>query len=174
MAARGRAGVSVTGRPLAPLVSIRNFKMTSVAPPDHWRPQTRGDCASVPRPCPYVGCRHHLDNDEHDAGHDVRITIDRLNEHRPSCSLDVAERVRVHKRDDGTTYAEPAVADLEEIKALLGLWHTGVEDALTSGLAKMAADPELREMFRDMIDQDRSHPLEAAQRWADAAPEVDE
>jgi hypothetical protein len=25
-----------------------------------WRPRTRGDCASVPRPCPYVGCKYHL------------------------------------------------------------------------------------------------------------------
>ena len=26
----------------------------------HWRPQTRKDCETAPRPCPYVGCRHHL------------------------------------------------------------------------------------------------------------------
>ena len=24
------------------------------------RPRTRGDCATVPRPCPYVGCHHNL------------------------------------------------------------------------------------------------------------------
>lgn len=23
-------------------------------------PKTRGDCLSMPRPCPYIGCRHHL------------------------------------------------------------------------------------------------------------------
>ena len=28
--------------------------------PSHWRPRTRADCAEVPRPCPYVGCRHNL------------------------------------------------------------------------------------------------------------------
>lgn len=27
---------------------------------DYWRPKIRADCASVPRPCPYVGCRHNL------------------------------------------------------------------------------------------------------------------
>lgn len=27
---------------------------------DHWRPKTRGDCVNVPRPCPYVSCRHNL------------------------------------------------------------------------------------------------------------------
>jgi len=26
----------------------------------HWRPTTRADCASVPRPCPYVGCKWNL------------------------------------------------------------------------------------------------------------------
>lgn len=29
-------------------------------PEPYWRPVTRGDCANVPRPCPYVGCRHNL------------------------------------------------------------------------------------------------------------------
>lgn len=24
------------------------------------RPRTRGDCFRLPRPCPFVGCRHHL------------------------------------------------------------------------------------------------------------------
>lgn len=28
--------------------------------PIEWRPRTRADCDKVPRPCPYVGCRHHL------------------------------------------------------------------------------------------------------------------
>lgn len=34
---------------------------------DYWRPQTRGDCAKVPRPCPYIGCRYstYLDVTEH-------------------------------------------------------------------------------------------------------------
>jgi len=29
-------------------------------PIDHQRPKTRGDCEHGPRPCPYVGCKHHL------------------------------------------------------------------------------------------------------------------
>ena len=28
--------------------------------PEQSRPQTRGDCVNGPRPCPWVGCRHHL------------------------------------------------------------------------------------------------------------------
>ena len=26
----------------------------------YWRPKTRGDCANVARPCPYVSCKYHL------------------------------------------------------------------------------------------------------------------
>ncbi len=147
-----------------PLVTIRSVTARSVSAP-HWRPQTRLDCADIPRrgslrPCPYVGCRHHLDSDEHDAGHEPRVTIDRLNELRPSCSLDVADRGRV--------------ADLDEIAALTGLWHTAAEEALASGMAKMRADPMLAELFSEVDERDHVHPLADAQRWAEAAPDVDE
>lgn len=27
---------------------------------DYWRPQTRGDCATFERPCPFVSCKYHL------------------------------------------------------------------------------------------------------------------
>lgn len=142
-----------------PLVTTRAEPLRSVSPP-HWRPETRADCATFARPCPYVGCRHHLDSDEHDAGHDPRVTIDRLSEHRPSCSLDVAERGRV--------------ADLDEIRVLTGLHHNAAEDALASGLAKMRAVPELAELFADMDGREFVHPLADAQKWADAASDVDE
>ena len=26
----------------------------------HERPRTRGDCKNLPRPCPFIGCRHNL------------------------------------------------------------------------------------------------------------------
>jgi len=157
---------------LVPLVSIRRITAVSIDT-SHWRPKTRADCAYVPRPCPYVGCRHHLDSDEHDAN-DPRATIDRLRApvrdeswpfalvaRRPSCSLDVV--------DAGN------ILDLDQIKELTGLWHNTVEDALASGLAKMAADPELRDYFADLMDRDEArHPLEAAQRWSDAASDADE
>lgn len=58
----------------------------------HWRPKTRGDCEKVPRPCPYVGCRHHLALDADGEA----IRMDRPDEEiwdrvAPSCSLDLAE-----------------------------------------------------------------------------------
>ncbi len=74
------------------------------------RPVTRGDCINAPRPCPYVGCRHHL-------WLDIRERSGRLILNHPysepadlvpgqSCSLDVADR-------GGHT--------LEEVGILMGL-----------------------------------------------------
>ena len=51
------------------------------------RPRTRGECASVPRPCPFTDCRYHLEAKAE------------------SCALDVAD-----KHDQGLTLE--AVADL--------------------------------------------------------------
>lgn len=62
----------------------------------YWRPQTRGDCAGVPRPCPFIACRHHLYLDVTAVG-SVRINFPGLepSDMHPerSCALDVAERV---------------------------------------------------------------------------------
>lgn len=39
---------------------MTNLLSLPILPTDHWRPKTRGDCVNEPRPCPYVGCVHHL------------------------------------------------------------------------------------------------------------------
>lgn len=58
------------------------------------RPRTRGDCITGTRPCPWVGCRHHLFLEVSDAG-----TIRPNHSGEPgdmppdrSCALDVAAR----------------------------------------------------------------------------------
>lgn len=56
-------------------------------------PLTRAECEFVPRPCPYVSCRHHLYLDVTRYG-SIRLNFpeyapDELGE---SCSLDVADR----------------------------------------------------------------------------------
>lgn len=59
------------------------------------RPVTRADCANVPRPCPWVGCRHTLYLDVSEAGSIHFPHADREPWEMPpseSCSLDVAER----------------------------------------------------------------------------------
>lgn len=60
------------------------------------RPKTRGECDGVPRPCPFVGCRHHLWI--WDAGEQL--------DHQPvdpgdlehSCALDIADEVAAKDR----------------------------------------------------------------------------
>lgn len=57
------------------------------------RPRTRRDCADVPRPCPFVGCRYHLWLDE--AGEDGELRHHNCDpfDLEESCALDVAAEV---------------------------------------------------------------------------------
>lgn len=66
-------------------------------PDDGWElpelPATRGDCAMMSRPCPWVSCRHHLYLEVLPGG-TLRISHPDLMpwELKDSCSLDVADR----------------------------------------------------------------------------------
>lgn len=53
-----------------------------------WRPKTRADCAQVPRPCPYYGCRYHLGCDVSRVG-TLKVWV--IEEGQPSCALDEAD-----------------------------------------------------------------------------------
>lgn len=57
------------------------------------RPQTRGDCETGPRPCPWVGCKWHLCLEVTEAGsikfNHPGLEPDELVE---TCALDVADR----------------------------------------------------------------------------------
>lgn len=68
------------------------------------RPRTRADCASVPRPCPYVGCRHNLYLEVTRAG-GIRLAFPgREPADMPaagSCALDVAGEGGVSLRQIG-------------------------------------------------------------------------
>lgn len=56
------------------------------------RPRTRGHCADVPRPCPYVSCQHHLYLDVRSDGALVLNFPDLdPDEMRHECALDVAD-----------------------------------------------------------------------------------
>lgn len=68
-------------------------KGRSVSLPLHDRPKTRADCANVPRPCPYVGCRYHLYLDVNEDTGGLRIAMDGEPwEMAESCALDVVDR----------------------------------------------------------------------------------
>ncbi len=57
------------------------------------RPATRGECRQLPRPCPFVGCRHHLYIEVKPTGA-VTMSWPHLEpwEVPESCALDVADR----------------------------------------------------------------------------------
>lgn len=67
--------------------------MRQAAPLEVERPRTRADCADGPRPCPWVGCRHHLYLEVKPNG---SIVINRPDlepwELGESCSLDTGPR----------------------------------------------------------------------------------
>ena len=60
------------------------------------RPKTRGECADMPRPCPFLSCRHHLAHDWAKPYYGKRPTDDELTERivdaEHTCSLDVADK----------------------------------------------------------------------------------
>lgn len=76
-------------------LSARRLTVLSVDAPQtfYWRPGTRADCENVPRPCPYVSCRHHLYLDVRDNGN-IRLNFPDIEpqDMTESCSLDVADR----------------------------------------------------------------------------------
>lgn len=58
------------------------------------RPKTRGDCLKMPRPCPFVTCRHHLLLDVNPESGAIWMNHPgvELEELEDTCSLDVADR----------------------------------------------------------------------------------
>ena len=72
---------------------VSKLSTAEAAELERLRPRTRGDCVDGPRPCPWVGCRHHLYLDAFTNG-SVKINFpDREPwELTESCSLDVAAR----------------------------------------------------------------------------------
>jgi len=91
---------------------------------DRERPRTRADCARVPRPCPWVSCRHHLFLDCPDVGQDPRVKLNfpgREPAELPatgSCSLDVAERASAGGY--GCQTGPGGGVSLDEVGRLLG------------------------------------------------------
>lgn len=93
------------------------------------RPKTRGDCASGPRPCPWVSCRHHLMLEANSTGSITfplgEIEIDEMGE---TCSLDIADR-------GGTT--------LEEVGATMAITRERARQIEVRALRRAGAHPEL-------------------------------
>lgn len=88
------------------------------APP---RPRTRADCVDGPRPCPWLGCRFHVDLDVNPSG-SVSLRDPVTAPAEPSCTLDVAAR--------------GGVAPVELAK-ILGLTRQGADVAVRGALARL-------------------------------------
>lgn len=101
-------------RPRPRTLSVRQLLRIVMTEParfveiDEPRPKTRAECIDAVRPCPWIGCRHHLYMDVNPETGGMKINhpgrdVDEIPE---TCALDVADR---------------GGATLEEIGAMLGI-----------------------------------------------------
>lgn len=99
------------------------------------RPKTRRDCASVPRPCPFVACRHNLYLEVNRTG-TAKLNFPALEpcEMGESCSLDVAET---------------GARSLSEVGELLGVSRERVHQVETVALAKLRKRGGLVRFYED-------------------------
>jgi hypothetical protein len=102
------------------------------------RPRTRGECREQERPCPWVGCRHHLYLEATEAG-GLKLNFPDLEpwELQHTCALDVAER-------GGIT--------LEEVGEIMNITRERTRQLEVRGLVKLKmASPSPDEPGADLI-----------------------
>lgn len=122
----GRDG-RVRSKTIAPKRLTREEKRlaeTMVYPLDVVRPQTRQECMSMTRPCPFVSCSHHLYLDVNPESGAIKLNFPHLEvwEMAETCSLDVADR-------GGIT--------LEEVGSILNLTRERIRQVEVRGLTKI-------------------------------------
>lgn len=92
--------------------------------PQEYRPQTRGECRTIPRPCPYTSCLHHLYLDVNEETGAIKFNFPHLEvwEMSETCSLDVADH-------GGVT--------LEAVGAIFNLTRERIRQVEVGGLVKI-------------------------------------
>jgi len=119
---------------------LENQARQNPPPKPYWRPNKRWQCAQAARPCPYIGCRHHLYLDFTQLG-SVKFNFgdnDEILASMPeTCSLDVADR----GDHDMTTIAKllnvtPARVQQEVVDALAKLRALGLDHSDILGTPK--------------------------------------
>ena len=95
--ARGRRKRIVRARTISVkrmTLKERNRLRAEYPDTDHWRPATRADCAGIPRPCLYIGCKYNLFVDVMPDTGAIKLNFPDLKawEMGESCTLDVADR----------------------------------------------------------------------------------
>lgn len=113
------------------------------------RPATRAGCATVPRPCPFVSCRHHLYLEVSEQGW-LKVNWPGLDvlEVEESCSLDVADRAEAD--------AEGGVT-LEELGSLFNISLEGARQVELDVLAELRTklgEDEVRAILEKREDGD--------------------
>ncbi|MCC6217375.1 MAG: DNA-binding protein [Polyangiaceae bacterium] len=98
---------------------------------DSPRPRTRSECAEGPRPCPHVGCKHHLYLDVSPRTGAIKLNFPDLEpwELEQSCALDIA--------DGGG-------ATLEDVGAIMNLTRERVRQLEIMALARLGTLADMR------------------------------
>jgi hypothetical protein len=93
------------------------------------RPRERAECATGPRPCMFISCKHHLYLDVNPATGSIKLNFPdkEVWEMNETCALDVADR-------GGIT--------LEEVGAIMNLTRERIRQVETRGLLKLRAIAE--------------------------------
>lgn len=135
----GRAvTIPVTG---ATLRERRSLALTVLAPEDEaLRPLTRGDCANVPRPCPFVSCQFHLYLDVNSSSGSIKINHPGKEpwELAETCALDVADK---------------GSSTLADVGNLIGVTRERIRQMETRGIAA------LRRVLPDAAEPDTHGPV---------------
>ena len=93
------------------------------------RPRERAECATGPRPCMFISCKHHLYLDVNPSTGSIKLNFPdkEVWELENTCALDVADR-------GGIT--------LEEVGAIMNLTRERIRQVETRGLLKLRAIAE--------------------------------
>ena len=88
------------------------------------RPKQRHECSEMPRPCPFVSCKHHLYLDVNPETGSIKLNFPDLEvwEMKETCSLDVADR-------NGIT--------LEEVGEIMNLTRERIRQVEVRGLLRL-------------------------------------
>lgn len=150
--------------PKAPAVPVRQMAALKSAerkagtwlPDDSPRPKTRGECADLPRPCPFVGCRYHLfltvtqtGSIQLPHGDDVGV----LKKMPQTCALDVA--------DEGPM-------ELRQVARALDLTLEGTLLVVNSAYARLAQTPVVQENSAGKVLGKRRVVQKGRGRWREA------
>jgi hypothetical protein len=142
----GRGKRRRRSRARARTISIRRLSKTELnlgrmmyPEEQYWRPESRGECVDMERPCPFVSCKYHLYIDVHPVRGSIKINFPDIEvwEMTDTCALDIADR-------GGIT--------LEEVGEIMNLTRERVRQVETQGLAKLQGLSEV-DVLRDYVDE---------------------